>query len=241
MKSETLRLQHEQSVMKEKIRDNGEKIKQNKVLPYLVGNVVEVSLPSSTLSSPFHRRSLQILDVDPESEEDGANQDLDSMRKGKCAVVKTSTRQTVFLPLIGLVPPEQLKPADLVGVNKDSYLILDKLPTEFDSRVKAMEVDERPTETYTDIGGLEKQIEELVEAIVLPMEQADKFKILGIKPPKGCLMYGPPGAFILPSNFLDIRMLPRYRKDPACPCLCRSDESMLSQARWPFARADVHR
>lgn len=43
MRSETLRLQHEQNVMKEKIRDNGEKIKQNKVLPYLVGNVVEVS------------------------------------------------------------------------------------------------------------------------------------------------------------------------------------------------------
>ncbi len=42
MRSETLRLQHEQNVMKEKIRDNGEKIKQNKVLPYLVGNVVEV-------------------------------------------------------------------------------------------------------------------------------------------------------------------------------------------------------
>ncbi|KAJ7459956.1 26S proteasome subunit P45 [Mycena latifolia] len=176
MRSETLRLQHEQSVMKEKIRDNGEKVKQNKVLPYLVANIVE------------------ILDVDPEVEEDGANQDLDSMRKGKCAVIKTSTRQTVFLPLIGLVPSEKLKPADLVGVNKDSYLVLDTLPAEFDSRVKAMEVDERPTETYTDIGGLEKQIEELVEAIVLPMEQADKFKTLGIRPPKGCLMYGPPGT-----------------------------------------------
>jgi 26S proteasome regulatory subunit T5 len=60
-----------------------------------------------------------------------------------------------------------------------------------------MEVDERPTETYTDIGGLEKQIEELVEAIVLPMEQADKFKTLGIKPPKGCLMYGPPGERVV--------------------------------------------
>ncbi|GLB38363.1 putative AAA ATPase family protein [Lyophyllum shimeji] len=176
MRSETTRLQHEQSVMKEKIRDNGEKIKQNKVLPYLVGNVVE------------------ILDVDPEVQEDGANQDLDSMRKGKCAVIKTSTRQTVFLPMIGLVPPERLTPGDLVGVNKDSYLVLDTLPAEFDSRVRAMEVDERPTETYTDIGGLEKQIEELVEAIVLPMEQADKFKTLGIKPPKGCLMYGPPGT-----------------------------------------------
>lgn len=138
---------------------------------------------------------MQILDVDPEGEEDGANQDLDSMRKGKCAVIKTSTRQTVFLPLIGLVPAEKLRPGDLIGVNKDSYLVLDTLPAEFDSRVKAMEVDERPTETYTDIGGLEKQIEELVEAIVLPMEQADKFKTLGIKPPKGCLMYGPPGMW----------------------------------------------
>jgi 26S proteasome regulatory subunit T5 len=176
--------------MKEKIRDNGEKVKQNKVLPYLVANIVEVNIfivPKRVYNA------FQILDVDPEVEEDGANQDLDSMRKGKCAVIKTSTRQTVFLPLIGLVPSEKLKPADLVGVNKDSYLVLDTLPAEFDSRVKAMEVDERPTETYTDIGGLEKQIEELVEAIVLPMEQADKFKTLGIRPPKGCLMYGPPG------------------------------------------------
>jgi 26S proteasome regulatory subunit T5 len=37
--------------------------------------------------------------------------------------------------------------------------------TEYDSRVKAMEVDEKPTDTYTDIGGLDKQIEELVEAM----------------------------------------------------------------------------
>ncbi|VDC00661.1 unnamed protein product [Peniophora sp. CBMAI 1063] len=176
IRSETTRLQHEQSVMKEKIRENGEKVKQNKVLPYLVGNVVE------------------ILDVAPEGDEDGANQDLDSMRQGKSAVIKTSTRQTVFLPLIGLVPAEKLRPSDLIGVNKDSYLILDTLPAEYDSRVKAMEVDERPTETYTDIGGLEKQIEELVEAIVWPMEQADRFKTLGIRPPKGCLMYGPPGT-----------------------------------------------
>lgn len=124
--------------------------------------------------------------------------DLDAQRKGKCAVIKTSTRQTVFLPLIGLVPAESLKPGDLIGVNKDSYLVLDTLPAEYDSRVKAMEVDEKPTENYTDIGGLDKQIEELVEAIVLPMKQADKFKSLGIKAPKGALMYGPPGAFALP-------------------------------------------
>ncbi|RYG58745.1 hypothetical protein EON64_20960, partial [archaeon] len=45
--------------------------------------------------------------------------------------------------------------------------MLEKLPTEFDSRVKAMEVDEKPTEDYTEIGGLDKQIQELIEAVSL--------------------------------------------------------------------------
>merc|ERR1719482_1326433 len=61
---------------------------------------------------------------------------------------------------------EKIKPADLVGVNKDSYLILEALPAEFDSRVKAMEVDEKPTEQFNDVGGLEDQIQELIEAVV---------------------------------------------------------------------------
>lgn len=38
--------------------------------------------------------------------------------------------QTYFLPVIGLVDPEKLSPGDLVGVNKDSYLILEELPHE---------------------------------------------------------------------------------------------------------------
>lgn len=164
------------------------------------------------------------MDPNDEPEEDGANIDLDAHRKGKCAVIKTSTRQvciqewhfekllllltcthsrslslphtiqpshdisylkTIFLPMIGLVEAEKLKPGDLVGVNKDSYLILDTLPSEYDSRVKAMEVDEKPTEDYNDVGGLDKQIEELVEAIVLPMTHRERFINLGIKPPKG--------------------------------------------------------
>ncbi len=48
-----------------------------------------------------------------------------------------------------------------------------------------MEVDEKPTEKYTDVGGLDKQIEELVEAVVWPMQQAELFKKIGIKAPKG--------------------------------------------------------
>ncbi len=87
MKSEVMRISHELQAQKEKIKENTEKIKVNKTLPYLVSNVIE------------------LLDVDPQDlgEEDGANVDLDSQRKGKCAVIKTSTRQvnifTVYLSL----------------------------------------------------------------------------------------------------------------------------------------------
>ncbi|EGE79445.1 26S protease regulatory subunit 6A [Blastomyces dermatitidis ATCC 18188] len=178
MKSEFQRLTHEQTTMQEKIKDNLDKIENNRQLPYLVGNVVE----------------LLDLDVEKEAAEEGANIDLDATRVGKSAVIKTSTRQTIFLPLIGLVDHEKLKPGDLIGVNKDSYLVLDTLPAEYDSRVKAMEVDEKPTEKYTDVGGLDKQIEELVEAVVWPMKEAERFKKIGIKAPKGALMYGPPGT-----------------------------------------------
>merc|ERR1719410_1834305 len=93
-----------------------------------------------------------------------------------------------------LVDTKELRPNDLVGVNKDSYLILDKLPAEYDSRVKAMEVDEKPQEDYSDIGGLDKQIQELIEAVVLPTTHKERFENLGIKPPKGVLLYGPPGT-----------------------------------------------
>ena len=176
MRSEVSRLRLKNKSIEAKIKENEEKIKMNKQLPYLVANVVE------------------ILDLEEEGKEDGANVDLNATRNDKCVVVKTSTRQTVFLPVVGLVDAKELKPGELVGVNKDSYLILDKLPAEYDSRVKAMEVDERPTEDYGDIGGLNKQIQELREAIVRPITHAELFKKIGIKPPKGVLMFGPPGT-----------------------------------------------
>jgi 26S proteasome regulatory subunit T5 len=174
--SEINRISHESKQQKERIKDNREKIKLNKQLPFLVANVIEVVAP----------------DDDPE--EDGAATDLNAERGGKGAVVKTSTRQTVFLPIPGLIRAEELTPGELVGTNKDSYIILEKLPAEYDSRVKAMEVDEKPTEDYTDIGGCDKQIQELIEAVVLPMTQKERFEAIGIKPPKGVLLFGPPGT-----------------------------------------------
>lgn len=114
----------------------------NRKLPYLVANIVEV----------FDREE------EDEDEDDGSGFREEKPEKGKSSVIKTTTRQTIFLPIVGLVDADKLRPGDLVGVNKDSYLVLDTLPPEYDSRVKAMELDEKPSEEYTDIGGLDKQI-----------------------------------------------------------------------------------
>merc|ERR1712096_223398 len=111
MKSEEQRLNHEVASITEKTKDNTEKIKLNRQLPHLVANVAE------------------ILELEQDKDdEDGAAVDVDANRAGKSLVVKTTTRQTIYLPVVGLVEPELLKPNDLVGVNKDSYLVLDKLP-----------------------------------------------------------------------------------------------------------------
>ena len=60
--------------------------------------------------------------------------------------------------------------------------------------LQAMEVDEKPSEEYSDIGGCDKQINELIEAVVLPMTHVEMFSAIGIRPPKGVLLHGPPGT-----------------------------------------------
>lgn len=103
-RSELQRLSHENNVMLEKIKDNKEKIKNNRQLPYLVANVVEVMDMN------------EIEDKEnSESTTQGGNVNLDNTTVGKAAVVKTSSRQTVFLPMVGLVDPDKLKPNDLVA------------------------------------------------------------------------------------------------------------------------------
>ena len=142
----------------------------------------------------------ELIDVEEEPEEgqEGSGfaikKTAQQTEKKKAVVIKTTSRQTIYLPVLGMVEPEDVKPGDLIAVNKESYIIYEKLPPDYDSRVKAMEIDERPSEEYSDIGGLDKQIEELVEAIVLPMTHKERFQKLGIRPPKGLLMHGPPGT-----------------------------------------------
>ena len=56
------------------------------------------------------------------------------------------------------------------------------------------QVDKAPLETYADIGGLTKQIQEVKESVELPMTHPELYEDMGIKPPKGVIFYGPPGT-----------------------------------------------
>jgi len=159
------------------IEDGKEKLKRQKVLPYLVATVVEI-----------------LDELEEEDAKDESAQYDFADQKNPAVVIKTASRQTIFLPVPGLVPAEEMRPGDLIGVNKDSFLILDKLPAEYDSRAKAMELDEKPDVNFNDVGGLDKQIQELTEAIVLPLEHPDMFVKIGIEAPKGVLLHGPPGT-----------------------------------------------
>jgi len=68
------------------------------------------------------------------------------------------------------------------------------LPPREDPAVRAFEIEERPSVRYSDIGGLEEQIRELREVVELPLKHPELFRAMGIEPPKGVLLYGPPGC-----------------------------------------------
>jgi proteasome regulatory subunit len=71
---------------------------------------------------------------------------------------------------------------------------LEILPDPLDIYVKAMEVLESPKVSYSDIGGLDGQIREIRELIEFPLLKPELFEKVGIEPPKGVLLYGPPGC-----------------------------------------------
>merc|ERR1712193_200635 len=60
--------------------------------------------------------------------------------------------------------------------------------------VRVMKVDKAPTESYADIGGLESQIQEIKEAVELPLTHPELYEDIGIRPPKGVILYGEPGT-----------------------------------------------
>ncbi|BBG24553.1 CDC48 family AAA ATPase [Sulfuracidifex tepidarius] len=95
---------------------------------------------------------------------------------------------TVLIPVLGQAIPftvVQVKPAGIVIVNDETIINISDKP---------VEQTKYPRVTYEDIGGLREIIEKVRELVELPLRHPELFKRLGIEPPKGILLYGPPGV-----------------------------------------------
>src|SRR5262252_8976032 len=85
----------------------------------------------------------------------------------------------------------QLKTGDHLLLDAKSGYLLEKLPK---SEVEDLSLEEVPDIGYDDIGGLGDQIESIKDAVELPYLYADYYKEHKLTPPKGVLLYGPPGC-----------------------------------------------
>ncbi|MEM4490699.1 MAG: proteasome-activating nucleotidase [Desulfurococcaceae archaeon] len=109
-------------------------------------------------------------------------------------VVKSSNGPNLIVQVAENVDRSKLRPGARVALNQRGSVVVDVLPDYPDPYVQLMEVVEKPGVRYSDIGGLENQIRELREVVELPLKNPELFEELGIEPPKGVLLYGPPGC-----------------------------------------------
>jgi proteasome regulatory subunit len=121
-----------------------------------------------------------------------AAQIIDILEDGR-AVVKSSTGPN-FIVYVSKSLPKNLFPGARVALNQRTFAIVEVLPQTKDPFVRGMEVEEAPAVSYNDIGGLNEQIQEIRETVELPLLHPEIFEEIGIDPPKGVLLCGPPGS-----------------------------------------------
>jgi proteasome regulatory subunit len=109
------------------------------------------------------------------------------------AVIKQHGNNQEVLTELSPRLADDLEVGDRVAIN-DSFSVQRVLDDETDARAQAMEVEESPTVDYEDIGGLDEQLREVREAVEDPLVNPEKFSAVGVEPPSGVLLHGPPGT-----------------------------------------------
>ena len=85
-------------------------------------------------------------------------------------------------------------PGHTVLVEQKNLTIVRKIDSSKKFNVEKFVIIEKPTVKWDDVGGLTDQIREIKEVIELPLLKPDLFEKVGIQPPKGVLLHGPPGS-----------------------------------------------
>jgi len=110
------------------------------------------------------------------------------------AIVSSSVGPEYYVNILSFVDKGQLEPGCSVLMHNKALSIVGTLSDEVDPMVSVMKVDKAPLESYADVGGLETQIQEIKEAVELPLTHPELYEDIGIKPPKGVCLYGEPGT-----------------------------------------------
>ena len=109
-------------------------------------------------------------------------------------VVKSSTGPDFVVNSAENVEHDKLTVGCRVALNKQTLAVMGVLPASVDPLVTASEIVEKPNVTYADIGGLGDQIRDIREAVEYPLLRTELYKKVGVEPPKGVLLIGPPGT-----------------------------------------------
>lgn len=112
----------------------------------------------------------------------------------KRMVVRSSTGPRFVVNYSQFIEPKEIFAGAQVGLNQQSLAVVSVLPSAKDPSVYGMEVIESPDVDYEMIGGLNEQIEEITEIVELPLTEPERFKRIGVVPPKGVLLVGEPGT-----------------------------------------------
>ena len=110
------------------------------------------------------------------------------------AIVSSSVGPEYYVNIMSFVDKSQLEPGCAVLLHNKGLSIVGVLADDVDPMVSVMKVDKAPLESYADVGGLEDQIQEIKEAVELPLTHPELYEDIGIKPPKGVILYGEPGT-----------------------------------------------
>src|SRR3954449_703256 len=107
------------------------------------------------------------------------------------ALVIGHTDEERVVYLADSLSDQPLRVGDSLLLEARSGYVYERIPK---SEVEELVLEEVPDIDYTDIGGLARQIEQIRDAVELPFLHADLFREYQLRPPKGILLYGPPGC-----------------------------------------------
>ena len=119
---------------------------------------------------------------------------LEEMIDDNHAIVSSSIGPEYYVSMMSFVNHELLEPGCSVLLHNKVMSVVGILADDTDPMVSVMKVEKAPLESYADIGGLESQIQEIKEAVELPLAHPELYEEIGIKPPKGVILYGEPGT-----------------------------------------------